>query len=168
MIVMKPKLLHSHNDYWCKRPLWDAIEYGCNMIEADIIYMNKKLMLSHSWRPFAFMCYGELEDTYLRPLHRYCADNPEKDLWMYVEYKDSNEKINDILYKLFKQYAISNLHYTISAQNERWYQKPRFKTAMKFYNNYRDQLQLKWKTTELAQEYEITKVDLFPHSIWHF
>ncbi|MCX8122712.1 MAG: hypothetical protein N3F66_00935 [Spirochaetes bacterium] len=165
---LKPTLLHSHNDYWCKRPLWDAIDYGCNMIEADIIYLNKKLMLSHSWRPFTWMCYGELEKTYLKPLSQYCQQNPDKEMWMYVEYKDSDENINDLLYHLFKNYSIANLHYTISAQNEKWYQKGRYKTAMKFYNMYKEELQLKWKTTELAQEYEIKKVDLFPDSIWHF
>lgn len=164
----KPILLHSHNDYWCTRPLWDAIEYGCNMVEGDIIYLHNKLMLSHSWRPFRFMCYGELEETYLNSIHQYCTDNPQKELWMYVEYKDSNEKINDILYNLFLNYQIANLHYTISAQNEKWYHKKRFKTAMKFYANYKDELHLLWKTTELVEQYEIKKVDLFPKSIWHF
>ena len=129
---MKTMLLHSHNDYWCKRPLWDAIEYGCNMIEADIIYCNKNLMLSHSWRPFEFLCYGELEKTYLQPLRQYCLDNPQKEMWMYVEYKDSDERINALLYNLFSEYKINNLHYTISAQSETWYQKPRYKIAMKF------------------------------------
>ncbi len=125
-------------------------------------------MLSHSWRPFAFLCYGELEKTYLQPLRQYCSDNPQKEMWMYVEYKDSDERINALLYNLFSEYKINNLHYTISAQNEKWYQKPRYKTAMKFYNKYKDELSIKWKTTELAQEYEIKKVDLFPKSIWHF
>ncbi|MEJ5362321.1 MAG: hypothetical protein WHV26_09695, partial [Spirochaetota bacterium] len=65
-------------------------------------------------------------------------------------------------------YTISNLHYTISAQNEKWYQKGRYKVAIKFYNKYKEELQLTWKTTELAEQYDIKKVDLFPQSIWHF
>lgn len=165
---MSQILLHSHNDYWCKRPLWDAIAYGCNMIEADIIYFNDKLMISHSWRPLESMYCGELEKTYLFPLYNYCSLNPDKEMWMYVEFKDSNDHIIDLLYNLFKKYIISNMHYTISAQNKEWYQKPRFKTAMKFYSKYKNELNLTWKTTELAMQYQIIPVDLYPKSIWHF
>ncbi|MBE7182551.1 MAG: hypothetical protein INR71_15325 [Terriglobus roseus] len=27
---------HSHNDYWRKRPLYDALHYGCTGVEADV------------------------------------------------------------------------------------------------------------------------------------
>lgn len=35
-IEIKP--LHSHNDYWRKQPLFDALSHGCQSIESDIWY----------------------------------------------------------------------------------------------------------------------------------
>lgn len=34
------KPIHSHNDYWRKRPLLDALLYGCASIEADIWHFD--------------------------------------------------------------------------------------------------------------------------------
>lgn len=36
------KPLHSHNDYWRKQPLFDALSYGCQSVEADIWYFPEK------------------------------------------------------------------------------------------------------------------------------
>jgi len=165
---MKSKIVYSHNDYWCKHQIYDAIAYGCDMVEADIIYMNNKIILSHSWRPFSFMCYGNLEDNYLKPLSQFCKDNPDKTMWMYVEFKDSNKHIIELLHKLFKQYQTKNLRYTVSALGSKWYQKKRYETAMKFYKKYKDEFSLLWKETELEQQYQVISVDLYPESIWHF
>lgn len=35
------KPIHSHNDYWRKRPLLDALLYGCASVEADIWHFDK-------------------------------------------------------------------------------------------------------------------------------
>ena len=101
---MNQILLHSHNDYWCQHPLWDAIAYGCNKVEAYIIYFNKKCMISHSWRHLAFMYYGKLEKTYFSPLYNYCSLNPDNDMWMHIEFKDSGVHIIPLLYTLFRKY----------------------------------------------------------------
>lgn len=34
------KPIHSHNDYWRKRPLLDALLFGCNSVEADIWHFD--------------------------------------------------------------------------------------------------------------------------------
>lgn len=35
-VQIKP--LHSHNDYWRKQPLFDALSFGCQSVEGDIWY----------------------------------------------------------------------------------------------------------------------------------
>lgn len=39
-ITVKP--LHSHNDYWRKEPLFDALRAGCQSVEADVWYFEKE------------------------------------------------------------------------------------------------------------------------------
>ncbi|HQQ50251.1 MAG TPA: hypothetical protein PLZ29_03580, partial [Spirochaetota bacterium] len=95
-------------------------------------------------------------------------DNPDKTMWMYVEFKDSNKHIIELLHKLFKQYQTKNLRYTVSALGSKWYQKKRYEMAMKFYKKYKDEFSLLWKETELEQQYQVISVDLYPESIWHF
>ncbi|MCS6919603.1 MAG: hypothetical protein NZM28_07520, partial [Fimbriimonadales bacterium] len=38
---------HSHNDYWRKRPLQDALECGFCSVEADIFLVDGKLLVGH-------------------------------------------------------------------------------------------------------------------------
>lgn len=57
---------HSHNDYWRKRPLQDALECGFCSIEADIFLVDGKLLVghdTHELRP-----ERTLESLYLDPL----------------------------------------------------------------------------------------------------
>ena len=39
---------HSHNDYWRKVPLYDALEAGCTGVEADVWLTNDDLLVGHS------------------------------------------------------------------------------------------------------------------------
>lgn len=41
---------HSHNDYWRRIPLFDALHWGCTSVEADVwLYDNKDvLFVGHS------------------------------------------------------------------------------------------------------------------------
>lgn len=57
---------HSHNDYWRKRPLQDALECGFCSVEADIFLVEGKLLVghdTHELRP-----ERTLESLYLEPL----------------------------------------------------------------------------------------------------
>ncbi|KAL1900096.1 Altered inheritance of mitochondria protein 6 [Ceratocystis pirilliformis] len=42
-----PLSCHSHNDYWRKRPLFDALEAGCTGVEADVWLRNNELYVVH-------------------------------------------------------------------------------------------------------------------------
>ncbi|KAL5614300.1 hypothetical protein BROUX41_004408 [Berkeleyomyces rouxiae] len=42
-----PLSCHSHNDYWRKRPLFDALEAGCTGVEADVWLRNNDLYVVH-------------------------------------------------------------------------------------------------------------------------
>ncbi|KXT07072.1 hypothetical protein AC578_2399 [Pseudocercospora eumusae] len=39
---------HSHNDYWRKRPLFDAIHWGCTGVEADVWLFDEELYVGHN------------------------------------------------------------------------------------------------------------------------
>lgn len=56
----------AHNDYWHKRPLYDALNNGYMHIEADIYLRNNKLIVAHVL-PF-FKKKKTLEQLYLKPL----------------------------------------------------------------------------------------------------
>ena len=39
---------HSHNDYWRRIPLYQAIHYGCTSVEADVWLVDDELYVGHS------------------------------------------------------------------------------------------------------------------------
>lgn len=39
---------HSHNDYWRRVPLYEAIHYGCTSVEADVWLFDGELYVGHS------------------------------------------------------------------------------------------------------------------------
>ncbi|GAA5861156.1 hypothetical protein JCM3774_002210 [Rhodotorula dairenensis] len=43
-----PKNVHSHNDYWRKVPLFDALSVGCKSVEADVHLVNGELLVGHT------------------------------------------------------------------------------------------------------------------------
>lgn len=45
--LIEPKAIHSHNDYWRERPVYDAINNGCLSIEADVWLIDGQLIVSH-------------------------------------------------------------------------------------------------------------------------
>jgi hypothetical protein len=71
-----PKALagaHAHNDYYHKRPLFDALELGFTSIEADVFLVDGKLLVGH----FAHELRPErsLESLYLEPLRKHIGAN---------------------------------------------------------------------------------------------
>ncbi|KAF2633768.1 hypothetical protein BU25DRAFT_328579 [Macroventuria anomochaeta] len=62
-----PKNCHSHNDYWRRVPLYDALAAGCFSVEADIwLTDDNKLLVSHLWR--STTKHRTLRSLYLDPL----------------------------------------------------------------------------------------------------
>ncbi|EFQ28152.1 hypothetical protein CGRA01v4_03124 [Colletotrichum graminicola] len=46
--LVVPIPCHSHNDYWRKRPIYDALEAGCIGIEADVWLSGTELFVGHN------------------------------------------------------------------------------------------------------------------------
>jgi hypothetical protein len=40
--------VHSHNDYWRRIPLYEALHYGCTGVEADVWHIKDDLFVGHS------------------------------------------------------------------------------------------------------------------------
>ncbi|KAI4726643.1 hypothetical protein E4T49_05516 [Aureobasidium sp. EXF-10728] len=43
-----PIPVHSHNDYWRRIPLYEALHYGCTGVEADVWHIGDDLFVGHS------------------------------------------------------------------------------------------------------------------------
>lgn len=43
-----PVACHSHNDYWRRIPLYDALRWGCTGVEADVWLFDNDLFVGHS------------------------------------------------------------------------------------------------------------------------
>lgn len=65
----------AHNDYWHKRPLFDALDNGYNHIEADVYLRRGKLIVAHILP--IFRRKKELERLYFKPLQD-CIDGENK------------------------------------------------------------------------------------------
>lgn len=60
---------YAHNDYWHKRPLFDALEKGYTSIEVDIFKIRNEFVVAHMLP--VFRPGKTLENLYLRPLKEY-------------------------------------------------------------------------------------------------
>lgn len=68
----------AHNDYWHKRPLFDALENGYRYIEADIFLVDDQLIVAHVF-PF-FKRNRTLEKLYLQPLFEQVKNQNESQI----------------------------------------------------------------------------------------
>lgn len=57
---------YAHNDYWHKRPLYDALDNGFTHIEADIYLRDGKLIVAHMCPRFRI--HKTLDSMYLKPI----------------------------------------------------------------------------------------------------
>lgn len=48
MLTFALKAVHSHNDYWRRVPLYEALSYGCTGVEADVWHIGDELFVGHS------------------------------------------------------------------------------------------------------------------------
>ncbi|MCS6923135.1 MAG: phosphatidylinositol-specific phospholipase C/glycerophosphodiester phosphodiesterase family protein [Fimbriimonadales bacterium] len=75
MTLILPRA-HSHNDYWRKRPLYDALACGFCSVEADIFLVEGKLLVGHA--PHELHAERTLESLYLEPLRQQAAQHKGK------------------------------------------------------------------------------------------
>jgi hypothetical protein len=63
---IRPVACHSHNDYWRKVPLYEAIHAGCIGVEADVWLFDEELYVGHN--TYALTPNRTLKSLYINPL----------------------------------------------------------------------------------------------------
>ncbi|KAF2093427.1 hypothetical protein NA57DRAFT_61544 [Rhizodiscina lignyota] len=63
-----PVPVHSHNDYWRRIPLFEALGSGCISVEADVHLSNSDLLVGHA--SSSLNGASTLRSMYLEPLQR--------------------------------------------------------------------------------------------------
>ncbi len=111
---------YSHNDYWCQSPIYDALEHGIYMFEADVVLFRGVVALAHSWRPWRSAYYGSLEHMYLKELHHMT----DRKYYLYIELKSGRKKLGKKLHQLFLKYHnCRNITFVISANDKSLFSK---------------------------------------------
>lgn len=148
------KMKNSHNSYWMTGdPVKISVNYGCDIIEADII--NRHLDLGHSWRPFRSMYYGNLIDRYLK--------NFPKDKILYIEFKTGDSRVRKPLFEALLKSGIEKI--IVNAQDHFFIER------VHNYNAFMDEYKNKLPLTTLSQFEKlvhIENVDLYDKSLLHF
>ena len=121
----RPVYVWSHNDYWQVRPLYDALERGFQMIEADIHLIDGELYVAHD--PPDPDETPILTDLYLEPLSRWIEQNdgivlPESELPFYlaIDVKTEAESTFEVLLDQLEPYR----HLFTRKENGEWIEGP--------------------------------------------
>lgn len=100
----------SHNDYWRGRPLFDALSYRFNCVEADLWLIDGELYVAHD-RPEPSPAIT-FENLYLKPLAGYIRAQdgkvyPESDrpFYLMVDCKTPGEPLYEVLKKQMSPYT---------------------------------------------------------------
>lgn len=104
-----PVMIHSHNDYEQPVPLWNALKYHADFIEADIFPVNGQLLVAHS--ADELKAAPTLEKLYLQPLQQLLEDKDTALIFhrygrfsLFIDIKESSAEALPLLYQLMKQY----------------------------------------------------------------
>jgi hypothetical protein len=100
----------AHNDYWHKRPLFDALDNGFTYIEADIYEREGRLIVAHL---FPALNYSRtLENLYLKPLLDHVNKNNGKvytgynhPVTLMIDIKSNAERTYTVLKPLLQKYS---------------------------------------------------------------
>jgi len=100
----------AHNDYWHKRPLFDALDNGFTYIEADIYERDGRLIVAHL---FPALNYSRtLENLYLKPLLDHVRKNNGKvyagynhPVTLMIDIKSDAERTYIVLKPLLQKYS---------------------------------------------------------------
>ncbi|WDF55417.1 phosphatidylinositol-specific phospholipase C/glycerophosphodiester phosphodiesterase family protein [Mucilaginibacter sp. KACC 22063] len=99
----------AHNDYWHKRPLYDALDNGYTQVEADVYLRGNKLIVAHVLPILRRHKY--LEDLYLKPLADCVNGNnsklncPEYPVMLMIDIKSDAESTYIALEQLLNRYS---------------------------------------------------------------
>ena len=100
---------HSHNDYDRHRPFKDALKHGFTSIEADVLYIKRKLFVGHDMPTRRYHRLKTLTRQYLRPLYRVWKRNDGEiytgysdDFYLWIDIKSepslTYKKLREILF----------------------------------------------------------------------
>ena len=99
---------YAHNDYWHKRPLFDALDKGFTYVEADVFLKGDKLVVAHY---FLSKKNRTLEDLYLKPLLKYVEENKRIEhcinnypITLMIDIKSNADKTYKALASLLNKY----------------------------------------------------------------
>lgn len=100
---------YAHNDYWHKRPLFDALDNGFTYVEADVYLRGNKLVVAH--HPVLMNKKRTLEKLYLKPLMEYVTANKNTaegmdnfPITLMIDIKTSPDKTYEALEVLIEKY----------------------------------------------------------------
>jgi len=162
-------MIHSHNSYWCNKPIIDSVKKDAKIFEADIVWHKNDLYLSHSWRPCKKLMYGTLEEVYLKPLQILLIDKTIT-FYLYIELKSGNLLIRKKLADLLIKYNLDNLIILLDAKDRNWYTKKfqkRERLLYSFVKEYKDKINFKlWDYFKINNFIE--RKDFYNKSLNHF
>jgi hypothetical protein len=105
---------HAHNDYEHIQPLFDALSYGFNSVEADVHLVNGELYVSHDTPVIQYT--RTLEQLYLQPIDSlillnggYVYKNYRHPFYLMIDIKTNGEETYHKLKTILNQYT-SILH----------------------------------------------------------
>jgi len=98
----------AHNDYWHKRPLFDAMENGFTHFEADVYLRRSRLVVAH--RPPFLKRKHTIEGLYLKPLLYQLmttegqVQTPLDTMVLMIDIKSNGNKTYTALRKILNKY----------------------------------------------------------------
>ncbi len=100
----------SHNDYWREHPLFDALSYRFNCVEADLWLIDGELYVAHDRpEPSPAITFTQM---YLQPLAKYIREQggkvyPDSDrpFYLMVDCKTPGEPLYAVLREQLKPFA---------------------------------------------------------------
>jgi len=98
----------AHNDYWHKRPLYDAMDNGFTHIEADVYLRRSKLVVAH--KPPILRRRNTIEGLYLKPLFTYLSNTDKlaptslDTMVLMIDIKSNGRKAYSALNKILNKY----------------------------------------------------------------
>ena len=99
----------SHNDYWRSRPLWDALSYRINSVEADLWLIDGELFVAHDRSEIK--PEHTFEKMYLKPLTDLILQNggkvfanSDRPFFLMLDCNTSGEALYPVLKKMIEPY----------------------------------------------------------------
>jgi hypothetical protein len=101
----------AHNDYWHKRPLYDALDNGFTHLEADVFLRHSRLLVAHRLPLIRLKRKrNTIEGLYLKPLFNRLTNTNEQvqtsldTIVLMIDIKSNGEKTYNALRKVLNKY----------------------------------------------------------------